>query len=111
MNKQLQQQLGVGVIVIRDNKVLLGKRKGALGSGTWSFPGGHLEWNESVFECAAREVAEETGLADLYDFSQVSYTRDVFIEENKQYITLFVTAHSAVGKPKIMEPDKCDIWQ
>lgn len=106
-----QQQIGVGVIIIRDGKVLLGKRKGALGSGTWSFPGGHLEWDESVEECARREVAEETGLSNLTDFSFGPYTRDVFENGSRQYITLFAVAHSKSGEPEIMEPDRCDVWQ
>lgn len=105
------QQLGVGVIIIREGKVLLGKRKGALGSGTWSFPGGHLEWNESVEDCARREVAEETGLTNLTNFSFGPYTRDVFTKENRQYITLFVIAYSTAGEPRTMEPDRCDGWQ
>ncbi|MDA1079427.1 MAG: NUDIX hydrolase [bacterium] len=106
-----KQQIGVGVIVMREGKVLLGKRKGALGSGTWSSPGGHLEWNESVEDCARREVAEETGLTELTDFRFGPYTRDVFEKEARQYITLFVVAHSNSGNPSVLEPDRCDGWQ
>ncbi len=40
--------VGIAVLVINDNRVLLGKRKNAHGSGTWAFPGGHLEFNESA---------------------------------------------------------------
>jgi len=105
------QKLGVGVIIIRENKVLLGKRIGALGANTWSFPGGHLEWGESVFDCAAREVAEETGFTDLSNFRYGPYTRDVFEKEDKQYITLFVIADLQSGEPKVMEPDRCLEWQ
>ncbi|RLC15632.1 MAG: DNA mismatch repair protein MutT, partial [Deltaproteobacteria bacterium] len=52
--------IGVAAIVIKDKKVLLGKRKNAHGAGTWAFPGGHLEYKESIEECAKREVFEET---------------------------------------------------
>jgi len=48
--------IGVAVIVIKENRVLLGKRKNSHGSGTWAFPGGHLEFNESIEDCARREV-------------------------------------------------------
>jgi len=55
-------RVGVGVIIMRGDKVLLGKRKGSHGSDSWSFPGGHLEMYESFFDCAERETMEETGL-------------------------------------------------
>src|SRR5258707_8500479 len=51
-------QVGVGVVVVRDGKVLLGLRRGSHGSGAWALPGGHLEWGESVESCARREVTE-----------------------------------------------------
>ncbi len=59
--------VGVGVIVIRNGGILLGKRIGSHGAGTWALPGGHLEYAERIEDCAAREVLEETGLyADIY---------------------------------------------
>ena len=57
--------IGVAVIVTKDDRVLLGKRKNSHGADTWAFPGGHLEFNESIADCAAREVFEETGLKNL----------------------------------------------
>ena len=48
--------IGVAVIVIKENRVLLGKRKNSHDSGTWAFPGGHLEFKESIKDCARREV-------------------------------------------------------
>ena len=35
-------KIGVGIIVIKDGKILFGKRKNAHNEGSWSFPGGHL---------------------------------------------------------------------
>jgi len=104
--------VGVGVIITKEEKVLLGKRKGSHGSGTWGLPGGHLEYGETVEECACREALEETGL-HIYKTKQETFTTDFFHEENKEakhYITLFVSAQKWDGTPKVMEPNKCATW-
>ncbi|MFP4226695.1 MAG: nucleotide triphosphate diphosphatase NUDT15 [Desulfobacterales bacterium] len=103
-------KVGVGVIVLRNGLVLLGKRKGAHGAGTWALPGGHLEYGEAVEHCAKREVKEETGLA-INPVARGPYTSDVFPEEGKHYVTLFVVARSGTGEPRILEPDRCEKWQ
>ncbi len=104
-------RVGVAVIVRRGNTVLLGKRRSrSHGDGVWQFPGGHLEWGESVFDCARREVLEETGLVVAVE-GQGPYTNDVFEAEGKHYVTLFVLARSDAGDPQRCEPDKCDEWR
>lgn len=51
----------VSVIVIEDDKILLVKhRKGS--RQYWVLPGGRLEYGETFFQCAVREIKEETGL-------------------------------------------------
>lgn len=102
--------VGVGVIIVRGNKVLLGKRKNAHGAGTWNFPGGHLEWAETVEGCAKREVKEETGLT-INAIKIGPYTNDFSRKENNHYITLFAIAISQKGTPKVMEPEKCEGWE
>ena len=54
--------VGVSIIIKKDNKVLIGKRKNIRASGTWAFPGGHLEFRESFEDCIKREVIEEAGI-------------------------------------------------
>lgn len=53
--------VGVAAILIREQKILLGKRKGSY-DGQWCIPCGYVEWDEDVYEAARREFAEETGL-------------------------------------------------
>lgn len=102
-------RVGVGVIVWRNGRVLIGQRIGSHGAGTWALPGGHLEFGESVEGCARREVLEETGL-ELGALSAAPYTSDVFADEAKHYITLFVVAQALHGEPQVCEPDKCARW-
>ena len=102
-------RVGVGVIVLRGGQVLLGKRKGSHGAGTWALPGGHLEFGESVETCAARETREETGL-HVEVFARGPYTNDVMPNEGKHYVTVFVLARAEHGTPAVMEPEKCDGW-
>lgn len=109
MDSIMRPQVGVGVIVLRGNKVLLGKRKGSHGESTWAFPGGHLEWHEMIMNCARREVKEETGL-DVLLLNVGHYTNDIFEKEGKHYVTLYLTALSQEGEPRVMEPNKCDEW-
>jgi 8-oxo-dGTP diphosphatase len=101
--------VGIGVIVVKDNKVLLGKRKAAHGEGTWSFPGGHLEFGETPEECAQRETMEETGIS-IKNIKKAVFTNDIFKETGKHYVTLFLTAESA-EEPQLREPDKFEKWQ
>ena len=81
-------RVGLGVFVKKDGKILVGKRKGYHGGGTWALPGGHLEPGESFESCCKREVLEETGLI-IKNISPVVFTNDVFHDEGLHYITLF----------------------
>lgn len=102
-------RVGVGVIVVRNKKILLGRRIGSHGSNTWSLPGGHMEFFETPEETAIREVKEETNL-DVSDIQRVGFTNDLFADENKHYVTLFVKAGCESGELKLMEPNKCLEW-
>ena len=102
--------VGVGVVIRRDGKVLLGKRKGSHGASTWGLPGGHLEAGEAVEDCARRETAEETGL-QIVRTVNAGFTNDIFAAENKHYVTLFVEADDPGGSPQLLEPDKCESWE
>lgn len=103
-------RIGVGVLVVRDGRVLLGLRRGAHGAGTWAPPGGHLEPDESVETCARREAMEETGIA-LDSAAPGPYSVDAFPETGVQYVTLFVLASSERAAPAVLEPDKCEEWR
>lgn len=106
---QKRPYIGVAVIVVRQGRVLLGKRINAHGAGTWQFPGGHLEYGESIEACARRELMEETGLS-IETLHLGPFTNDFFETEKEHYVTLFVIADRTTGDPVVREPEKCERW-
>lgn len=92
-------QVGTAILITRDNKILLMKRKGPHGHGTWSPPGGHLEFGETPEQCAAREAKEEVGI-DVFDIRFRALTNDVFEGTRKHYLTIWMDG-KATGEPII----------
>ncbi len=54
--------IGVGAIIVENDRVVLVKRGHPPLAGEWSIPGGILEIGELLREAAIREAREETGL-------------------------------------------------
>lgn len=98
-------QVGIGIIITRDDQVLLMKRKGPHGMGTWSTPGGHLDFGESPEGCAAREAKEEVGL-DVVDIRFRAVTNDLFETTGKHYITIWMEGSVISGEPIIAAEDE-----
>jgi len=74
-------RVGVGAIVVRDGNVLLVKRGVEPSKGLWAIPGGTLKLGETMQECAAREILEETGIRInvkdcVYVFDYIEYDED-----------------------------------
>lgn len=103
-------QVGLSVIIIKDNKVLLGKRKSTHGQGDWCFPGGHLEFGETWEDCAQRETLEETGLY-IKNIRFGTATNDIFTAVGKHYITIIMLANYNGGEVQLLEPEKCERWE
>ena len=99
-------QVGTATIITRDDKVLLMKRKGPHGQGTWSTPGGHLDFGETLEGCAARETKEEVGL-DVFDVRFRTITNDIFETEGKHYITIWMDARST-GEPYLAADEEAE---
>ncbi len=94
-------EIAVGAVVIRDEKVLLVKRRKPPGKGLWSIPGGRVELGETLKEAAEREVKEEAGV--IIRAKDPVYTFDL-IDRDKQgcirfhYVIVDLLADYVSGK-------------
>lgn len=101
--------VGIGVMIFKDGKILLTRRKGSHGAGEVSFPGGHLEYMESFANCAKREVMEECGI-------EIENIRFQFVANSvkyapRHYVHIGLMADWISGIPRVLEPDKADSWE
>lgn len=55
-------KLAALAFVVRADELLLVRRKNEPDAGKWGFPGGHVDFGESVAEAACRELLEETSV-------------------------------------------------
>ncbi len=107
---------GVGIMIMKNGKILLGKRhddpekaSSALrGEGTWTMPGGKLDFGESFEDGARREVFEETGLK-LNTIKVTSLNNNK--NEHAHYITIGLFCDDFEGEPQVLEPDEITEWQ
>lgn len=107
-DKEKRPKSCVGVMIFKDGKILLGKRKGSHGRGEYSFTGGHLEFKESFEECAKRETLEEAGI--IIKNIKFLCVANIDRHESRQDVTIGFSAEWESGEAQVMEEDKCDGW-
>ncbi len=101
-------KVGVGVLIFKDGKILLGKRKNAHGGGEYAPPGGGLEHLENFFEGARREVKEETGMEIENPEFICVFNMKHYAPEH--YISVGIKVDWKSGEPENLEPAKCEGW-
>lgn len=105
----IPQPIGTCAILINsENKILLGKRKNSYKAGLYGLPGGRIELNEPILEAVNREIAEETGIADL-DLTYVGVVREN--QGEYDFIHFVFVARVENQKPRLTEPEKCEGWE
>ncbi|TSC86556.1 MAG: hypothetical protein G01um10148_542 [Parcubacteria group bacterium Gr01-1014_8] len=100
--------VGIGVTILKDGKILLGKRVSTYGTGEYQTPGGHLEPKEAFEACARRETLEECGL-------EIGSIRFQFVANAVgyglvHYVHIGLITEWKAGEPKNLEPTKCEGW-
>lgn len=108
--------LGVGIMILKDNKVLLGlrnpnKEKASSelnGQGTWTMPGGKVNYMEKLKDAALRELEEETSLVAT-NLKLICISDDM--TDTAHYVTAGFLANEFTGEVKAMEPETILEWK
>jgi ADP-ribose pyrophosphatase YjhB (NUDIX family) len=90
----------VSVVVINDAKeiLLVRHRKGT--RQYWVLPGGRLEYGETFYECAVRELQEETGL-DVEVDKLIYISEAIAPDRSRHIVNVYLTAHVVGGVMKV----------
>jgi 8-oxo-dGTP diphosphatase len=96
-------RIGVGAVVIKDDKVLLVKRGISPSKGLWAIPGGNMNLGETLKETAEREIMEETGVSieagdPIYAFDFMERDDEGTIRYH--YVVIDLSAEYIKGEPR-----------
>jgi len=98
--------VGCGAAILRENHLLLVKRRKAPEAGFWSLPGGKVDFLERAEDAAIREIAEEIGvqiaLGPLLCLIQMIGV------DGQHWVSPVYGASIAAGEPVNREPDKIE---
>ncbi len=102
--------VGGGVLILNDkNEALLMKRgKNTRNEvGWWSKPGGGVRYGENAIDAMVREMKEELDiLIDIWGY--LPHTDHILSKEQQHWASFNFIASVKQGKPKNMEPSKCE---
>ncbi len=112
MEERFNSHLTVGLILLKDNKVVLIKRKNTgYMDGMYGFLAGHVEAHESLKQAVIREAYEEGNITVSEE--DLEFVCGIRNGENNNYINFYFKAENFKGELKINEEDKCEeiIWK
>ena len=105
MDPKFYPKVGVGGLLLREDRVLLVLRKRPPEKGCWSLPGGRVEFLERVEDALARELKEELGV-DVEIESLLCVTDHIVSAENAHWISPAYLVRPLSGDIRNLEPDK-----
>lgn len=103
----MKSNLGVTVILVKNNQVLLGKRINAYGEGSYGLPGGRVSDKETIEDCLKRELKEEVGVSPV-EFRLLGVVKEW--QKTNFFIHFVYLCTKWRGIIRTCEPDKCEEW-
>ena len=102
--------VGVGAIIVnKEGKVFLAKRGREVRneSGKWEFPGGGVEFGDTLKDTLKREIKEEYGI-EIEPGLLLDVCDHIILVEHQHWVSPSFICRLTKGEPKILEPHKCD---
>lgn len=102
--------VGVGAVIIGPEDRLFLARRGREARnerGRWEFPGGSIEFGETMENALVREVREEFGFEIVVD-ELLDVVDHIIPQEHQHWISPTFLCRVKSGEPRILEPHKCD---
>ena len=100
-------RVGVGVMIVRDGRVLMARRTSGQRPGWYGWIGGRLEFGETLQTCARREAREEAGV-EIMNLRLLCVS--TIIVEDQHWIDVEFRGDIASGEPYAAAPDEIDEW-
>ncbi len=101
--------VGVGALIINDRgQVFLARRgpKARNETGLWEFPGGSVEFGETLAGALRREMREEFGI-EIEIGELLDVVDHILLEEGQHWVSPTYLCRITSGDPRILEPEKC----
>lgn len=102
--------VGVGAVILNKNGKVFLARRGAQARNErhkWEFPGGAVEFGETLEEAVVREVNEEYGVV-IAVLQLLDVVNHIILEEKQHWVSpTFLCSHNG-GTARIREPHKCE---
>ncbi len=93
--------------MLKDNKVLLAKRKHAYGEGLYGLPGGHVDEQEILEHCMTRELLEEVGVVPV-QFQFLGLVKEW--QKTHFFLQFVFVCTEWKGQITNLEPEKSENW-
>ena len=101
--------VGVGAIIVDNRGRLFLARRGPEAKnerGLWEFPGGSVEFGETMADALRREMWEEFGI-EITVGKLLDVVDNILKEEGQHWVSPTYLCTIAAGEPHIREPEKC----